>query len=172
MSSVKTYSVDFTPKVSSDLASLIIEETEKSSDEATTVRENTQKVKDETAKMLKDIASEINPHIEALGLKMCMFKNHHYTDDKGTTMKSPISLADKRRSSKGLGITITITNPNESVVINKTHIDKADFKPNIFVECKMSEYGYIQRYRFTTVKDFLEKERDNIKDMYVSNKNY
>ena len=167
--SVKTYSVDFSQKVPSDIASSILEDILDSENKLNLIEENTKKVKAETKKMMLDIVNEINPHLKALSLEIYPRPHFYNTDSDSGYLHCTVQLSDKRRHGWLGGITIKITNPNQRVVINKKQIHKSDFQPRITVERQMDQYKSGIRYDFTNVADFLKREKENIKEMYLSN---
>lgn len=163
--SIKTYTVDFTQNVPSDLASSIIGEITLANNELDIVKNNTTKVQNETLKILRDIVDEINPHLKALDLKINFNPHFWFRDGE---MKCSVILTDPYRAYKGRGIKIQIINPSQEVVINKVTTNKADFDPKVVVIEDMKEFERGRQYYFTTVKSFLEAERVNIKDMYLN----
>ncbi len=168
--SVKTYSVDFSKKVPSNIASSILADVMELDNELKLVEENTNKVKAETKKMMLDIVKEINPHLEPLDLKIYPSPHFYATDSDNGHLHCTVRFSDKGRGGWLGGIYIRITNPNQKVVINKKKVDKADFQPTIVVERQMERNKRGIAYAFTNVADFLEREKESIKEMYLSNR--
>ncbi len=168
--SVKTYSVDFSKKAPSNIASSILADVMELDNELKLVEENTNKVKAETNKMMLDIVKEINPHLEPLGLKIHPSPHFYTTDSDNGHLHCTVLLSDRCRHGWLGGIKIKITNPNQKVVINNKQVNKADFRPQITVERRMKQYRNGVGYEFTNVADFLEREKESIKEMYLSNR--
>jgi len=169
MSNIKTYSVDLSAPTSNDLTDSIIQEVLQADNALTTVKNNTAKVKNETAKILRDIVLEINPKIAPLLLKI-HFKPHFWHRDG--QMHCSVLITDAHRGCSLRGINIRVSNPSQEVVVNKVTTEKVDFQPTIVVERNMEPYVRSTVYHYTNVSDLLEREKSNLKDMYIINKRH